>query len=135
MRENQTHSVMPCIVCVPHPACARTGNTIHWDQHLPLTVMEARRAQDVPDDEVIVGLRSKKYKIVGSSVPRSVALALGLSLRYAWPKDANNPEEDKWALKSQRPCSQRATDFCDDDCSQPGLRRPRQTLGASNSKK
>jgi len=72
------------------PDC-RLGYNLHWDDHRPLTTMEARRAQGFPDDEVLLGTPIEGWKLMGNSVARSVALALGLSLREAWLK--NNPED------------------------------------------
>ncbi|KAI0475313.1 S-adenosyl-L-methionine-dependent methyltransferase [Xylariaceae sp. FL0804] len=66
------------------PTCARTGNINHWEQHRPTSVLEARRAQGFLDHELILGLPSNQYKIIGNSVSRQVALALGLAIREAW---------------------------------------------------
>ena len=60
------------------------GNCCHWDESRLLTIMEARRGQGIPDDELLIGLPAEKYKIVGNSVARPKALALGVSLRTAW---------------------------------------------------
>jgi len=49
-----------------------------------LTVLEARKGQGFPDDEVLVGMPAEQWKIVGNSVARPVALALGICLRTAW---------------------------------------------------
>ncbi|KAM3072050.1 hypothetical protein ACMFMG_008511 [Clarireedia jacksonii] len=70
---------------------ARMGTCIHWDQHRRITLLERRRAQSFPDEEVLIGMRSEQSKIVGNSVARSVAMALGISLRKAW---LENPEKD-----------------------------------------
>ena len=45
--------------------------------------MEVRRGQGFPDHEVLIGSPSEQWKIVGNSVARPVALALGVSLRTA----------------------------------------------------
>ncbi|KAH0538515.1 hypothetical protein FGG08_004902 [Glutinoglossum americanum] len=78
------NALMPTITTSAQPACAFTGALVHWDQHRLLTVMEARRAQSFPDDEVLIGIASAQWKIVGNSVARTVALALGMSVREAW---------------------------------------------------
>ncbi|KAF8461061.1 S-adenosyl-L-methionine-dependent methyltransferase, partial [Kalaharituber pfeilii] len=65
------------------PQCAFTGQWMHWDQHRLLTVMEVRRVQSFPDDEVLLGNASKAFRIVGNSVDRTVALAWGLAIREA----------------------------------------------------
>ncbi len=60
------------------------GAWLHWEASRCITVMEARRAQGFPDEEVIVGIPRHQWKIVGNSVARPVAFALGLALRTAW---------------------------------------------------
>ena len=79
------------ITVAPVVKDSRMGTLLHWDQHRSLTVMEARRAQSFPDNEVVLGNPPQQSKIIGNSVDRSVALALGLSLREAWEK---NPSDD-----------------------------------------
>ena len=64
------------------------GHWIHWEADRPMTILEVRRAQGFPDREVIVGSPTVQWKIVGNSVARQVALALGLSLREAWLANA-----------------------------------------------
>ncbi|RDW68006.1 hypothetical protein BP6252_09402 [Coleophoma cylindrospora] len=66
---------------------ARMGTCIHWDQNRYISILEARRAQSFPDEEVIIGTRIEQWKIVGNSVARTVALAFGLALREAWLKN------------------------------------------------
>jgi len=46
--------------------------------------LEARRAQGFRDEEVLLGTPVEQYKIVGNSVAREVAVALGLAFREAW---------------------------------------------------
>ena len=77
-------ALMPTILTAARPWDGVTGNCLHWDDHRLLTIMEVRRGQGYPDSEVIVGLPSEQWKIVGNSVARPVALALGLSIRTAW---------------------------------------------------
>ena len=74
--------------CTPQDGIA--GQWIHWEADRPITIMEARRAQGFPDYEVIVGSPSYQWKIVGNSVARPVALALGISLRNAWLANAKD---------------------------------------------
>jgi DNA (cytosine-5)-methyltransferase 1 len=66
------------------PGDRKHGNQLHWDENRAISIMEARRAQGFLDDEVILGTPPRQYKIVGNSVAREVALALGLSIREAW---------------------------------------------------
>lgn len=60
------------------------GAWVHWDASRCMTVMEVRRAQGFPDGEVILGMPNSQWKIVGNSVARPVAFALGMALRTAW---------------------------------------------------
>jgi DNA (cytosine-5)-methyltransferase 1 len=76
------------VVITAHIADARMGRILHWAQHRVWTVMEARRAQSYPDEEVITGSTADRMKILGNSVSRAVSLALGLSLRDAWLKNS-----------------------------------------------
>ncbi|KAK8050275.1 hypothetical protein PG994_012005 [Apiospora phragmitis] len=63
---------------------SKIGRINHWDESRPLSVMEARRAQGFLDHEVVLGKPSTQWHIVGNSVDRHVALALGLAIREAW---------------------------------------------------
>ena len=75
--------LIPTILTVPKPEDGVTGTLLHWDDHRMLTILEVRRAQGFLDREVIVGSTASQWKIVGNSVARPVALALGISLRNA----------------------------------------------------
>lgn len=77
-------SLMPTVMTEPRPHDGVSGNCLHWDDHRLLTIMEARRAQAFPDTEVLIGSPLDQWRIVGNSVARPVALALGISLRTAW---------------------------------------------------
>ncbi|SPO04464.1 uncharacterized protein DNG_07149 [Cephalotrichum gorgonifer] len=61
----------------------KLGPQLHWREERPLTLMEARRAQGFPDEEVLVGGLRDKWRAVGNSVAREVSLALGLAIREA----------------------------------------------------
>lgn len=76
------------------PTDLRIGEMNHWEQNRPTTVMEARRAQGFPDHEVLVGSRAEQYKVIGNSVSRHVALALGLAIREAWLGTLWDKDED-----------------------------------------
>ncbi|KAF2835180.1 S-adenosyl-L-methionine-dependent methyltransferase [Patellaria atrata CBS 101060] len=75
--------LVPTITTRQNPSDAFVGATIHWKDPRCLTVMEGRRAQGVPDDEVIVGHPAEQWKIVGNSVSRRTANASGLSFLRA----------------------------------------------------
>ncbi len=66
------------------PTDARMGRQLHWNQDRPITLMEARRAQGFLDEEVLLGSMMHKWKLVGNSVARPIALAFGLEFRKAW---------------------------------------------------
>ena len=78
-----------------HPTDLKTGASIHWDLDRPFTVMECRRAQGFPDHEVLLGSSLDRLRVVGNSVARQVALALGLSFKGAvsglWESDNQQP--------------------------------------------
>ncbi|TGO87340.1 hypothetical protein BPOR_0233g00130 [Botrytis porri] len=78
------HGLFPTVLVVMNMEDSRMGTILHWDQHRRLTLMELRRAQSFPDDDVIIGRRGEQIKIIGNSVDRSVSMALGISLRNAW---------------------------------------------------
>jgi DNA (cytosine-5)-methyltransferase 1 len=82
--------LFPAIVTTLTVADAKVGYGLHWDEDRVWTVMEARRAQGIPDDFVLVGSPSEQWKIVGNGVARPVALALGMVFRRAWL--ANTPD-------------------------------------------
>ncbi|KAI0122686.1 S-adenosyl-L-methionine-dependent methyltransferase [Daldinia grandis] len=66
------------------PTDSRIGTINHWQESRPLTILEIRRAQGFPDDDIIVGPPVSKWRIVGNSVARQVSVALGLAVREAW---------------------------------------------------
>lgn len=78
------NSLMTTITTRQTPTDRKQGRQLHWEENRTLSVMEARRAQGFLDDEVILGTPAAQYRIVGNSVAREVALALGLSIRAAW---------------------------------------------------
>ncbi|KAM0129671.1 hypothetical protein ACHAP3_007700 [Botrytis cinerea] len=80
----QPHKLFPTVLVVMNMEDSRMGTILHWDQHRRLTLLELRRAQSFPDDEVIIGRRGEQIKIIGNSVDRTVSMALGISLRKAW---------------------------------------------------
>jgi len=75
------------VVVASTAADARMGTILHWEEPRTITIMESRRAQSFPDEEVLVGTAAERMKTIGNSVSRSVALSLGLSLRRAWLKN------------------------------------------------
>ena len=86
-RVNQ-NGLIPTIITTCRPEDDFCGAWIHWDACRCMTVMEVRRAQGFPDEEVILGMPSSQWKIIGNSVARPVAFALGMELRSAWLKNS-----------------------------------------------
>ncbi|KAG6011017.1 hypothetical protein E4U21_000048 [Claviceps maximensis] len=76
--------LMETIVTRSNPGDGKNGRQLHWDEDRPISIMEARRAQGFPDEEVLLGSPQNQYHIVGNSVARQVALALGAAVCEAW---------------------------------------------------
>lgn len=75
--------LFPTITTVVSPLNAKNGAFLHWREHRILSVQEARRAQSIPDHEVLIGKSPDQWKLVGNGVDYSVATALGVALRLA----------------------------------------------------
>ncbi len=96
-------ALIPTVTTSCQPEDGICGSWVHWDENRTISVMEARRAQGFPDDEVIVGSPAMQWKIIGNSVARPVALALGMSLRAAWLANAScAPSQLKSVLRSSQ---------------------------------
>ena len=76
--------LFPTILTNLHLQDGKNGTVLHWEQQRSITIMETRRAQGFLDHEVLVGLPSQQLKIVGNSVDRKVAFAMGLILKESW---------------------------------------------------
>ncbi|KAI7923655.1 modification methylase DdeI [Pyricularia oryzae] len=83
------------ITTTPNHTDSRTGCQIHPSEQRTLTIMEVRRAQGVPDNEVLVGQFRDRWKLVGNSVARQAALALGLELRRAYFGNLYDDDDDE----------------------------------------
>lgn len=81
---------IPTITTSVRPSCGWGGGRIlHWDEHRTLTLLEARRAQGFPDNEVIIGDLPQQWAQVGNAVDRRVAAALGKVVADAWFSKTN----------------------------------------------
>lgn len=79
------HQLFSTITTACHPSDARIGGRlVHWEQSRVLSIMEVRRAQGIPDGEVLLGTPGEQWGMVGNGVARGISMALGLSLREAW---------------------------------------------------
>ncbi|KAL1899164.1 hypothetical protein Sste5346_003086 [Sporothrix stenoceras] len=66
-------------------ADARSAGDLHWQDPRALSILEIRRAQGIPDDDLLLrNAKADQWRLVGNAVARQIALALGLSLREAW---------------------------------------------------
>jgi DNA (cytosine-5)-methyltransferase 1 len=99
-----------------NPSDGKAGFGVHWEQDRVLTVMEARRAQGFPDYEVIIGDISAQWKIIGNSVSRAVALALGLCVREAVRAMPSTESKPPAILSTLNHASRRESPFVLIDC-------------------
>lgn len=79
----QANGQFPTITTNMSPNDAYCGHVLHWKEARMITIMEARRAQGFPDNEILIGTMDEQFRIVGNAVDRSVSLAIGLSMRKA----------------------------------------------------
>lgn len=111
--EFRSHSAnaSACITTTLRIADARNGATVHWAQDRPISIMEARRAQNYPDYEPIIGTLTQQYEIVGNGVDRMVSLAFGLALSRALAKNPVNPatqnaaNSSEWYMQTAETCN------------------------------
>lgn len=75
-----------CLTTDIKPHDSFLGRTLHYDQHRTMTVMEARRVQGLPDNEIILGTPSQQWNQIGNGVDRKVAFAIGLQIANACRK-------------------------------------------------
>ncbi|RFU75410.1 dna methyltransferase dim-2 [Trichoderma arundinaceum] len=83
------------IVTAQTPSDAKNGRLLHWRESRLITIMEARRAQGLRDEEVLLGDPITQYRIVGNSVAREVAVALGITFREAWVASLRKNKESE----------------------------------------
>lgn len=76
-----------CLTTNIKPHDSFLGRTLHYDQHRTMTVMEARRVQGLPDNEVVLGTPSQQWYQIGNGVDRKVAFAIGMQLADAHRKN------------------------------------------------
>lgn len=87
----------PTLTTSMNPTSRVCGNILHYREDRVMTNMEAKRVQGFLDTDVLIGTAKKAYKIIGNSVCRQVAFALGEKLAEAVRKgpklDLNNLEK------------------------------------------
>ncbi|KAI5817803.1 S-adenosyl-L-methionine-dependent methyltransferase [Pyronema omphalodes] len=77
----------PTVMTSQSPQCTRLGKALHPQEARVLSIQELKIAQGFPDDEVLVGTPKLRVHVIGNSVARGVALALGIALREAYLKE------------------------------------------------
>jgi DNA (cytosine-5)-methyltransferase 1 len=78
------NGLVGCLTTVIKPHDAFGAATLHYDQPRTMSVMEARRVQGIPDDEIVVGIATQQWKQIGNGVDRKVSFAMGLVLADAY---------------------------------------------------
>ena len=76
------------VVTGPSPHDSRSGPFVHYEQNRCITLEEARIAQGIPEEDILIGTVNDQYKMVGNAVDRRVAKALGMELRRAVDHDS-----------------------------------------------
>lgn len=76
------------VVTAPSPHDSRSGPFVHYEQNRCITLEEARIAQGIPEEDVLIGNVNDQFKMVGNAVDRRVSTALGFELRRAVDNDA-----------------------------------------------
>jgi DNA (cytosine-5)-methyltransferase 1 len=94
-RRIKAHDLVPTITTDVNMQDARNGASVHWSQHRPLSIQDAKRTQGYKDHEPIIGTLGEQWKILGNGVDRKVSFAIGLGLRDALTKSKlpNRPDE------------------------------------------
>lgn len=82
-RRIQADGLIPTITTFVNMQDAYNGASVHWAQHRPLTIQEAKRTQGYSDPEPVIGSLNEQWKTLGNGVDRKVSLSLGLALRDA----------------------------------------------------
>lgn len=81
------NELVPTIITEARISNAHAPPVLHWEEPRSISLLEARRAQGMCDDEPIIGPLREQYKIVGNGVDRKVSLAIGLELVHAQRKN------------------------------------------------
>lgn len=77
----------PTVTCQLTPQSRVSGKTLHYSEDRVISILEAKRLQGFLDTDVLIGKPSKTFKIIGNSVCRQVAFALGEKLAEAVKKN------------------------------------------------
>lgn len=94
----------PTLTCTLAPQSSVSGNVIHYAEDRVISNMEARRAQGFLDTDVLVGRPKKVFEIIGNSVCRQVAFALGERLADAVRKGPVGHGKMEIAMPAEKSC-------------------------------
>ncbi|KAL9083022.1 MAG: hypothetical protein Q9159_006041 [Coniocarpon cinnabarinum] len=83
-RRIDPNRLMPTIRTANDLSDYRMGDCLHWSEPRAITVMEARRAQSIPDHEVLIGSPAQQWLVIGNGVDRKASVAMGVNFREAW---------------------------------------------------
>ncbi|USP80026.1 uncharacterized protein yc1106_07300 [Curvularia clavata] len=86
-RRIKKDGLVPTITTEANAANAIGSPVVHWEEPRSISLLEARRAQGIGDDEPIIGPLREQYKIAGNGVDRKVGFSIGLGLLYAQEKN------------------------------------------------
>ena len=94
-------SLVPTVTTGQNPLDRNVGKTLHYNEDRVISNLEAKRAQGFLDTDVLVGKAVKAYRIIGNSVCRQVAFALGESLAEAVRKTPKVEKSKEMELVGQ----------------------------------
>jgi len=101
-RRIKSNGLFPTITTAMRVQNSRQNGILHWLQQRSITVQDARRAQSIPDEEVIIGRPNQQLQQIGNAVDRNVSLVRGLALREAWEKSCANGNIQAASLPSHQ---------------------------------
>jgi DNA (cytosine-5)-methyltransferase 1 len=89
-RRVEQAGLVPCLTTTLNVSDSFRGASVHWREHRPLSILEARRIQGYLDHEVIVGSLNKQLEIIGNGVDRKCSTAIGLAIRQTLAQSMKN---------------------------------------------
>lgn len=94
-RRIKADDLIPTITADVNMLDARNGASVHWSQHKPLSIQDARRTQGYPDHEPVIGTLKEQWKILGNGVDRKVSFTVGLALLDAFTQSKRHGRPDE----------------------------------------
>ena len=77
------HGFAATVTCVPSAQSRINGKVLHYREDRVMSILEAKRLQGFLDTDVLIGNPKNAFRIIGNSVCRQVAFALGEKLMEA----------------------------------------------------